>query len=76
MSWVIDNIKEGIVDVAKWIGLGILNGVINSSEWVCLFICMTALFLYIGGMKKAGKFVPISFIIFYILQSLKLVIKE
>lgn len=76
MDWVSDKIKDGFTGFFKWIGLGIANGVINNSYYICLFVCMTALFLYIAGIKKAGKYVPASFIIYYILQCFKLVLPK
>lgn len=64
---VIDFIKNKLIDFIKWMALNF----INSSYWICLFSCMIALVLYIAGMKKAGKYVSISFIIYFFLQSIK-----
>ncbi|MBN1050301.1 hypothetical protein [Clostridium botulinum] len=48
---------------------------IGMSYWICLFICMIALILYVAGEKKAGKYVSISFAINFLLQALKLGLK-
>lgn len=64
---MLSTIKNIIIDTLKWISLGI----IDNSYWICLFICLAALILYIAGQKKAGKYVSISFIIYFVLQCLK-----
>lgn len=72
---IIEGMTEGlqaaVSNLLKWIG----RGVINSSYWICLTCCLLALVLYIAGQRKAGKYVSISFVIYFILQSLKGVIK-
>jgi hypothetical protein len=50
-------------------------GVIDNSYMICLVICLLALALYIGGQRKAGKYVGASFVIYYILQALRVFIK-
>ncbi|WP_097034020.1 hypothetical protein [Clostridium tertium] len=64
---MLNTIKNIIIDTLKWIALGI----IDNSYWICLFICLAALILYIAGQKKAGKYVSISFIVYFVLQCLK-----
>lgn len=64
---IIEGLQAAIVSLMKWIG----RGIINSSYWICLTCCLIAIFLYIAGQKKAGKYVSISFVIYFILQSLK-----
>jgi hypothetical protein len=49
----------------------IAMGIINNSYMICMIICLLALALYVGGQKKAGKYVGISFVVYFILQSLK-----
>jgi hypothetical protein len=66
---VIEGIKEGLIKLFTWIATGILA----SSYWICLFVCIAALFLYMAGVKKSGKYIGISFIVFFILQCLKVV---
>ena len=58
-------IKNVIISMLK----SLLRGIVASSFWICLFICMISLMLYITGNRKAGKYVTGSFIIFVILQA-------
>lgn len=67
-----ETIKEMIVNLLKWIALGILN----ASHWICLAVCLIALLMYIGGQRKAGKYVSISFVINFVLQAIRMVVKE
>lgn len=67
VTGILEGIKNGLINFFKWIGIGI----INNSYWVCLFICITALILYIGGQRKAGKYVTLSIVIYFFLQSIK-----
>lgn len=60
---------------ALGLGKDIALGLIDSSYWICLFVCMFAIILYVAGQKKAGKYVSLSFIIYFLLQSLKLGLK-
>ncbi|MGY5241185.1 hypothetical protein [Clostridium tertium] len=64
---MLNTIKNIIIDTLKWIA----SGIIDNSYWICLFICLAALILYIAGQKKAGKYVSISFIVYFVLQCLK-----
>lgn len=64
---IISALKTSILNFLKWIGLGI----INSSYWICLVACLIALLLYIAGERKAGKYVSISFVVYFILQAIK-----
>lgn len=74
MEWVVESIKEGIVNIVKWIGVGILNFFINNSYWVCLPIILICILLYVGGCKTAAKIASVTFVIYVILQSLSLMI--
>ena len=65
-SYVIDQIKTGILEIIKWGALGI----IDNSFYFCLMASLIALLLYISGQKKAGKYVTTIFIIYFILQAL------
>lgn len=62
-----ESIKEVLINLGKWI----VTGVATSSYFICLFACMFCLLLYIGGLKKMGKYVSISFIIYVFIQALK-----
>lgn len=64
---IVEGLKQSILNFLKWIGLGIING----SYWICLTACLIALLLYIAGQRKAGKYVSISFVVYFILQSIE-----
>lgn len=64
-------VKEFMISAGKDLALGF----IDSSYWVCLFVSMFALIFYIVGSKKSGKIVSISFVVYILLQSLKLGLK-
>lgn len=64
-----------IKDFFEGIGKGTVNQIANISYYPCLIICMVALLLYMAGQKKAGKYVPTSIIIYFILQCFKAAIK-
>ena len=64
---VVDFIQNKLLDFLKWLALHF----IESSYWICLFSCMLALVLYIAGLKKAGKYVSVSFVLYFFLQSIK-----
>lgn len=67
---LVNEIKEALIEVGKWI----LQGIIGSSYLICLTACLLALILYVAGMKKAGKYVSISFIIYFLIQAVSLVL--
>ena len=68
MSLAFENaLKNSILNLIKWI----LTGVINSSFWVCLIICILSLIIYACGNRKAAKYIPISFVSYVILQCIK-----
>lgn len=71
-SYVIDQIKTGILEIIKWGALGI----IDNSFYFCLIASLIALLLYIAGQKKAGKYVTTIFIIYFILQALGVAIRS
>jgi hypothetical protein len=51
-----------------------LLSIIDNSYWITLPIAIICLILYIAGMKKAGKYVSVSFVVYFILQCLKVAI--
>lgn len=69
---MIDMIKGVIVNIFEWIALGL----INTSYWICLFTSIVALMLYVAGLKKAGKYVPASLIIYILLETLGMAIRS
>lgn len=66
-----DIIKDFFINLGKDSALAI----INSSYWICLFTCLFATILYVAGLKKAGKYVSISFIVYFLLQCFKVGLK-
>ena len=66
-----DMIKNFFMDLGKDTALSL----INSSYWICLFVCMFAIILYVAGLKRAGKYVSISFIVYFLLQCFKVGLK-
>lgn len=64
-----EGIKTAIIGTGRWA----LNGIIEASYPICLTIAIIAVILYIGGFKKAGKYASVSFIIYFLLQSIKCV---
>lgn len=69
---MVDMIKGIVLNLLEWIALGI----INSSYWICLIVSLIALMLYVGGLKKAGKYIPASLIIYILLETLGLAIRS
>lgn len=67
---VIEALKEGTIRFLTWLGTGIIAG----SYWICLFICIIALVLYISGFKKSGKYIGFSFLLYFILQCIKVAV--
>lgn len=59
-----DWIGDKIGDFFIWLSLL----VIDNSYYLCLFVCMGALILYIAGIKKSGKYATASLIVYYFLQ--------
>lgn len=72
---VSDSIKDKISDFAIYIFKSIGKFALESSDIVCPIICLIALAFYIGGNRKAGKYVSGSFILYFILQALRGFIK-
>lgn len=64
-------IRDFIINKGKDIALLL----IDSSYWICLFVCMLAIILYMAGCKKGGKVASISFVIYVLTQAIKLGLK-
>ena len=41
------------------------------SYWICLFIAMFSIILYIIGFKKSGKFITLSLVIYVFFEGIK-----
>lgn len=59
-------LKNSILGLLKWL----LTGVTINSFWICLFICIISLILYVGGIKKAGRYCTASFVVYVFLQAI------
>lgn len=64
-----------IKDFFEWLGKSTATQIANYSYYPCLIVCMIALMLYMAGQKKAGKYVPTSIIIYFLLQCFKAAVK-
>lgn len=69
VSWdigekITEGIKGAVVDVSKWVALGI----IDNSYIICLGVAMVGLILYLGGWKKGAKLTTVSMVVFFLLQ--------
>lgn len=62
-----DIIKEFFINSGK----DILLGLIDSSYWICLFVCMLAIIFYMVGSKKSGRVASISFVVYILAQAMK-----
>ena len=51
--------------------IGILTNICDISYWICLFIAMFSIILYIVGFKKSGKFATLSVLIYVFCESIK-----
>lgn len=59
-------IMNSFISLGKWV----LGGIVESSYWICLLTCMFAMILYIGGNKKAGKYVTTSVVVYIIIRAI------
>lgn len=63
---IVLGLKNSILKLLKWI----LSGAVVNAFWICLIICMISLVLYISGLKKAGKYCTVSFIVYIVLEAI------
>jgi len=68
-------IKDFITKESSDLGNWMLNGFINISYPFCLSTGLICLILYLVGIKKFGKGIPASVLIYYCIQCLKVVTK-
>jgi len=68
-------IKDFLIKESGELGSWVLNGVIGLSYPICLSIGMICLILYFVGLKKFGKGIPASVMIYYFMQCLKVITK-
>lgn len=69
-----DFIKNIAMDSILFTLKSLVKLLINCSYFICLSACLLSLILYIAGLKKARKYIPISFIMYFLCQSIKGVI--
>lgn len=74
MEFIKGKAVDGILFILESLITSLLKLFINCSYFICLSACLLSLILYIGGLKKARKYIPISFIIYFLCQSIKGVI--
>lgn len=68
-------IKNFIIKESGELGSWVFNGIISLSYPICLSTGMTCLILYFVGVKKFGKGIPASVMIYYCIQCLKVITK-
>ena len=68
----IDSIKNFFNHPLQKTGEWILVLLITNSRWICLNGAAIALILYIMGIDKAGKYVGVFTLTFFLLQCLRL----
>ncbi|WP_297633527.1 hypothetical protein [uncultured Clostridium sp.] len=66
LNWI----KSNLLELLNWI----VAGAIDMSYWICLIVAIIALILYVAGIKKSGKWVSGSIVIYIIMQLLKVAI--
>jgi hypothetical protein len=74
-QWAAEKLASLLLEVIKILLKSIMWLIFDSSYWICLFAALAALFFYIAGMKKAGKYVGLSFLLYYVLQGIRVAIK-
>ncbi len=62
-----ESLGDSLINLLK----ALFNGLVQSSFWICLIVCMISLLLYVGGQRKAGKGISISIILYILFQALK-----
>lgn len=60
-------IRDFIIEGLKCIAIGLLD----TSYYICLFVAIIGIILYIAGCKKAGKYVSISLVLYILSESLR-----
>lgn len=64
---LIEAIKVGMMEIAKWIVVGIAN----NSYWICVFCAFAFILMYVMGHKKYAKYVPVMYVFYIVMQVLK-----
>lgn len=64
-------IKEYIGEKVFNVAFGVVKFTVGCSYWICLITSIVSVMLYVAGMKKAGKNVPVSMVVYFLLECLK-----
>lgn len=59
-------LKNCAINLGKWL----VGGLVVSSYWICLYVCIIAFIFYISGSRKAGRWATFSLIAYIIIQAL------
>lgn len=51
--------------------LSLIEEAITYSYWLCLFVAIISTILYVAGLKKAGKYVPVTMVVYFLLECFK-----
>lgn len=51
--------------------LDLLKESVAYSYWLCLLTAIIATILYVSGLKKAGKYVPVTMVVYFLLECIK-----
>lgn len=68
---MVEVIEEALINCTVKLMKFLFVGLIKGSFWICLISCLISLLLYVGGQRKAGKGISISFILYVLLQALR-----
>lgn len=68
-----EGFKQALIDLFKSFGGWLFRTISGASYWICLVVAVISLLAYIVGFKKAAKFIPLSFLVYFILESIKAV---
>ena len=64
-------VKEYLGEKFFNLAFGIVKVTVGCSYWICLITSIVSVILYVAGMKKAGKNVPVSMVVYFLLECLK-----
>lgn len=71
---ILDKLKENMLNFILYVLKCLGAFIIQTSGVTCPIICLIALCFYIAGVRKAGKWISGSFVFYFILQALRLVL--
>jgi hypothetical protein len=71
LNQIKDNMMKFLIYILKCLG----TFVVETADITCPIICLVALAFYIGGNRKAGKYVSGSIITFVLSQAIRMVLR-